>query len=83
MKLNDLDAIRYEFVDILFNGYDDTESVLVGIGDGNTVFDDNFPLDDKVFYYFHDEADFEKAHDPMYCPIMFDFYIPTEKGNAE
>ena len=78
MKLNDVDAIRYEVVEILFDRYDDTESVLVGIGDGNTVFDENFEFDDKVFYYFHDEADFEKAHNPMNSPSMFDFYIKGE-----
>ena len=78
MKLNDKNAIRYEFVDIMFNNYDDTESVLVGIGDGNTVFDDYFEFDDKVFYYFYDEADFEKAHDPMNSPSMFDFFIKGE-----
>ena len=83
MKLNDMETIRYEFVDILFDGYDDTESVLVGIGDGNTVFDEDFPLDGKVFYYFHDESEFQQAQDPSNCPSMFDFYIPTEEGNAE
>lgn len=78
MKLNDVNAIRYEFIDILFDGYDDTESVLVGIGDGNTVFDEDFPLDGKVFYYFHDESEFQQAHDPSNCPSMFDFYIKGE-----
>jgi hypothetical protein len=78
MKLNDVNAIRYEDVEILFYGEESSESRLVGIGDGSTVFDENFEFDDKVFYYFHDEADFEKAHNPMNFPSMFDFYIKGE-----
>jgi hypothetical protein len=78
MKLNDVNAIRYEDVEILFYGEESSETRLVGIGDGNTFFDENFEFDDKVFYYFHDEADFENAHDPMNSPIMFDFFIKGE-----
>lgn len=75
MKLNDPDAIRYEFVDILFEGEDEPESTLVGIGDGKTIFDEDFPSDGKVFYYFEDEAEFEEAHDPDNFPSKFDFLI--------
>jgi hypothetical protein len=78
MKLNDKDAIRYAVVEILFCDEDCSKTRLVGIGDGNTFFDENFEFDDKVFYYFHDEADFEKAHDPMNSPSMFDFFIKGE-----
>jgi hypothetical protein len=77
MKLNDVNAIRYENVEILFYGEESSETRLVGIGDGNTVFDENFEFDDKVFYYFHDEADFAEAHNPDNFPSKFDFIITS------
>ena len=35
--------------------------VTVVVGDGSTVFDDDFDFDSRVFYYFEDENEFE-AH---------------------
>lgn len=33
----------------------------VVIGDGQTDFDEDYPFDDRVLFYFHDEAEFERA----------------------
>lgn len=40
--------------------------VTVVVGDGKTVFDDDFDFDMRVFYYFEDEQEFEahKANTP-------------------
>ena len=35
--------------------------VTVVVGDGTQVFDDDFDFDERVFYYFEDENEFE-AH---------------------
>ena len=37
------------------------ENVIVGIGDGSTVFDDDFEFDSRVYYYFADEAEYRAA----------------------
>ena len=83
MKLNDVDAIRYEDVEILFDGEDSSETQFVGIGDGNTVFDEDFPFDSRVFYYFHDEAEFARAHNPDNFPSEFDFIITSDYTEKE
>ena len=31
------------------------------IGDGKTTYDEDFPYDERVLFYFHDEAEFELA----------------------
>ena len=33
----------------------------VVIGDGKTTYDEDFPYDERVLFYFHDEAEFELA----------------------
>ena len=33
----------------------------VVIGDGNTIYDESFPFDERIFFYFHDEAEFERC----------------------
>ena len=33
--------------------------VLVGVGDGAIEFDDSFDFDERVFYYFQDEQEFD------------------------
>lgn len=40
---------------------DCTYPVMVAVGDGSVVFDDKFPMDERIFFYFHDAAEFEAA----------------------
>jgi hypothetical protein len=32
---------------------------LVGVGDGTIEFDDSFDFDERVFYYFEDQSEFD------------------------
>lgn len=53
-------TIEHRTVTVKF--YDDhTFSTDVVIGDGQTDFDEDYPFDDRVLFYFHDEAEFERA----------------------
>lgn len=38
------------------------EDVTVAIGDGKTVFDENYPMDARVYFYFDDLEHFKRAH---------------------
>lgn len=38
------------------------EDVTVAIGDGKTVFDENYPMDARVYFYFDDLDHFKRAH---------------------
>ena len=55
----------YTYKTVVINWYDEPEDtemeVDVVIGDGKTVFDENFPYDNRIFFYFHDKAEFESA----------------------
>ena len=33
----------------------------VAIGDGKTEFNSDFPFDERIYFYFHDLAEYEKA----------------------
>lgn len=35
----------------------------VVIGDGQTIFDETYPFDDRIFFYFHNKAEFDLAVD--------------------
>lgn len=61
---NNIANIRLVDVDVLVYGENEPESMTVGIGDGNVVFDDDYPFDPRVFYYFEDDAEFERAFTP-------------------
>lgn len=51
-----------DFRDVIIS-YEDGEEVevTVVVGDGKTVFDETFEYDARVFFYFHDEAEFNDA----------------------
>lgn len=55
----------YTYKTVVINWYDDPKDtemeVDVVIGDGKTVFDENFPYDARIFFYFHDNAEYESA----------------------
>lgn len=40
---------------------DDLEDVTIAIGDGKTKFDENFDFDARVYFYFDNQAQFDKA----------------------
>ena len=54
---------NYEFKTVIISYDDDTEPIEVDviIGDGKTVFDENFPFDARVYFYFHDQAEYDLA----------------------
>ena len=50
-----------DFRDVIVQWLDDDSApfqVTVVVGDGDTVFDDTFEFDERVFYYFNDEHEF-------------------------
>jgi hypothetical protein len=42
-------------------GGGETDEVDVVVGDGKTVFDDNYPFDARIYFYFTNQAEYEKA----------------------
>lgn len=52
-----------DFRDVVIEeyGYDKPQVVTVVVGDGVTVYDEDFPYDHRVFFYFTDEAEFLEA----------------------
>lgn len=37
------------------------EMVTVCVGDGNTEFDENFEFDERIYFYFNDEQEFQES----------------------
>lgn len=56
---------NYEYKTVLISWEDQSageqQQVDVVIGDGKTVFDENFPYDQTICFYFHDKAEYESA----------------------
>ena len=54
---------EYEIKSVVISYDDDTEptEVDVVIGDGKTTFDENFPYDERVYFYFQDQAEYDLA----------------------
>ena len=54
---------NYEIKSVIISYDDGTEPIEVDvvIGDGKTTFDENFPFDARVYFYFHDLAEYELA----------------------
>ena len=52
-----------DFRDVVITNCDDDEvmEVTVVVGDGITVYDEDFEYDNRVFFYFQDEAEFAEA----------------------
>ena len=46
------------------------------VGDGSTVFDDDFDFDERIFYYFHDEEEFNQARQGTHSEFSI-----AEEGN--
>jgi hypothetical protein len=53
---------QYEIKEVVIT-YDDgvAMEVDVVIGDGKTKFDENFEFDERIYFYFQDRAEYEKA----------------------
>jgi hypothetical protein len=54
IKHVNIEAHWHDYPERTFEAY-------VVVGDGQTVFDDDYPFDDRIFYYFHDQAELEDA----------------------
>lgn len=54
---------NYEIKSVIISYDDGTEPIEVDvvIGDGKTDFDENFPFDYRVYFYFRDLAEYELA----------------------
>lgn len=54
---------NYEIKSVVISYDDGTEPIEVDvvIGDGKTKFDENFEFDARVYFYFHDLAEYELA----------------------
>ena len=53
-----------DFRDVVVQFMEDANDLLevtVVVGDGVTVYDENFEYDNRVFFYFQDEAEFAEA----------------------
>jgi hypothetical protein len=53
-----------EFVDVLITWdteQTDTDEVVVAIGDGSVAYDEDYPYDPRVYFYFDNREQFEKA----------------------
>jgi hypothetical protein len=57
------DNLKYVDVSIvsIYNYKDNVDEVTVAIGDGKTKFDDDFDFDARVYFYFDDQAQFDRA----------------------
>lgn len=70
-----------DFRDVIIQWLEDTTneeffSATVVVGDGNTEYDETFDYDDRVFFYFHDEAEFEAYKTPQ---EGVDFMVVSEQ----
>ena len=61
------------FVDALVQQDPDwePEEVLLVIGDGNVVFDENFPYDERVYFHFDNAQQYETAKTTMMDDVGF------------
>ena len=53
-----------EYVDVLVtwdNEQTDTEEVTVVVGDGSVAYDEDYPFDPRVYFYFDNREQFELA----------------------
>jgi hypothetical protein len=70
---------NYEIKTVIISYEDDTEPIEVDvvIGDGKTDFDENFPFDARIYFYFRDLAEYEQAKGEGINP-NFEFRIVSE-----
>jgi hypothetical protein len=50
---------------------DDIEEVFVVVGDGTQTFNEDYPFDERVYFYFHDQAEFEQATTGVHNGVDF------------
>jgi len=63
-----------EFVDVLITWdteQTDTDEVVVAIGDGSVAYDEDFPFDPRVYFYFDNREQFELAKTKVIEDINF------------
>ncbi len=52
----DIRTIEYRWAD---EPNDAVRVADVVVGDGSTIYDDTYAYDDRIFFYFHDEEEFQ------------------------
>lgn len=70
MRMSELD-IRTVLITWYDQPEDTEEEVDVVVGDGNTIFDGDYEFDERIFFYFHDEAEFQSAKEKEHPDIGF------------
>jgi hypothetical protein len=63
-----------EYVDVLITWdteQTDTDEVVVAIGDGSVAYDEDFPFDPRVYFYFDNREQFELAKTKVIEDINF------------
>lgn len=53
--------LELKSVIVSFDPDEPTEEVIIAIGDGKTKFDDNYPFDPRVYFYFENKAQYDTA----------------------
>lgn len=78
---NKMKLTNFEYKDVIIT-YDEPNEepveVTVVIGDGNTLFDEDFPMDARVYFYFHDEKEYRQAFENDGILPEFGFRIVKE-----
>lgn len=75
-----------EYVDVLItwdSEQTDTDEVTVVIGDGSVVYDDNYPFDARVYFYFDNQEQFEKAKTEILDDINFQIIKVLDEKETE
>lgn len=49
-----------------FDPNEPPEEIIVAIGDGTIDFDENYPFDARVYFYFHDKREYNTAKSGVY-----------------
>jgi hypothetical protein len=63
-----------QYVDVLITWdteQTDTDEVVVAIGDGSVAYDEDYPYDPLVYFYFDNREQFEKAKSGIVEDINF------------
>lgn len=50
---------------------DDIEEVIVVVGDGTQTYGEDYPFDERVYFYFNDRAEFEQATTGVHYGVDF------------
>jgi hypothetical protein len=86
MGMNKNQTETEEYVDVLVtwdNEQTDTDEVLVVIGNGSVVYDDNYDYDPRVYFYFDNREQFELAKTKIIQDINFQIIKVLDEKETE